>query len=121
MTLDLLNLLDGSMIVAADGDSEGVGNLGLILLLSGFIFYGVVYLRYRNTDKRHRHESETEATMLDIRAVDQQINTLKGVKNSKLRGANNREVRAGNRSFLESGMPDAVNDALRRLPGRPQL
>lgn len=122
--LDLLgaSVLDGSLILASGSGDEGdIRFLGLILLFSGFVFYAIVYLRYRNTDKRHRHESETEATMLDVQASDQHINTLTGVSNARLRGANNREVRAAKRGFLDSAAAGSINDALGKLPGRPQL
>lgn len=115
-----LGALDGSLILASSGDSEGdIRYLGLLLLFSGFVFYGFVYFRYRNSDKRHKHESETEATMLDVRAADNQINTLKGVSNARLKGANNHVVHGAKQGFLEGTASNAVNDALRRLPGRP--
>lgn len=93
MTLSLL--AHEAITILADGDSEGgAGTLGLIFLLSGPLFYGYVFLRYRNTDKRHHHERETEAAMLDVKAVDNHVQTLTGVSHSRMRGANNHEVRA---------------------------
>lgn len=111
------------MVVASShGSSSGDPRLfGLVLLLSGFVFYGWVYLRYRNSDKRHMYESETEAKMLDVRGADQQVNTLKGVKNSKMRGANNREVRGGNGDGAESLAARALNTAVGQLPGGRNL
>ena len=118
MRLDLL----GQLVVASGDSSSGDPRLfGLALFLSGFVFYGAMYARYRNTDKRHRHESETEARMLDVRAVDQHVDTQKGVKHSRMKGANNTEVRGASRGLLERGMPDAVNSALRNLPGGGRL
>lgn len=111
--------LFGQMIVAS-GESSSSGDprlFGLLLFLSGFVFYGWVYLRYRNTDKRHLHESETEAKMLDVRGADQHVDTLKGVKNSKLKGANNHEVRGGSRGASASPVFDALNSAVGQLPG----
>ena len=93
---------------------------GLLLFLSGFVFYGFVYLRYRNTDKRHMHESETEATMLDVRGVDQHINTLKGLKNSKMEGANNHEVRARNGGGSEHGVVGRPEQRDGTAAGRPE-
>lgn len=116
-SVGVLGVLDDPMILASSGDEGDIRYLGLILLFSGFLFYGIMYMRYRNSDKRHKHESETEATMLDVRASDHQINTLKGVSNARLKGANNREVRgAGNGG--DSGLPGVVSGALGRLPGR---
>ena len=117
-----LELLD-QMIVASGGDSSSGDPrlLGLLLLLSGFVFYGWVYLRYRNTDKRHLHESETEARMLDVRAADQHVNTLTGLKDSKMEGANNHDVRAGNRRASGGRIADAVNTAVGQIPGGRDL
>jgi hypothetical protein len=111
--------LFGQMIVAS-GDSSSSGDprlFGLLLFLSGFVFYGWVYLRYRNTDKRHMHESETEAKMLDARGADQHVDTLKGVKNSKMKGANNHEVRGGRGGDTASPVVNALNSAVGQLPG----
>lgn len=115
----------GQVIVASGHSSSSGGDprlFGALLFLSGFIFYGAVVRRYRNTDKRHLHESETEATMLGVRGVDQQVNTLKGVKNSRMEGANNHEVRGSSRGAAEHGVVGALNTAVGQLPGgrRPQ-
>jgi hypothetical protein len=113
----------GQMIVASSGGSSaGDPRLfGLLFFVSGFVFYGWVYLRYRNTDKRHRHESETEARMLDVRGADQHVNTLTGLKNSKMKGANNHEVRGGNGGNSARGVAGAVNAAMGQLPGGRRL
>lgn len=80
MTTDLL-------IVASSSD-DGSG-LPFLLLLAGPAFYVLMYLRYRNVDKRHHHESETKATMHDVRATDEYHRSLKGVSHSRMKGANN--------------------------------
>lgn len=119
MSLDLA--LQATVILAeSSSDSDGRG-VGLLFLLSGFVFYGAMYLRYRNSDKRHRHESETDATMLDVRAVDNHVQTLKGVKNARLQGANNRLVRARGSNVLGDGIPPAVAAALGSIPGMDSL
>jgi hypothetical protein len=111
----------GQMIVASgDGSSSGDPRLfGVLLFFSGFVFYGYVYLRYRNTDKRHLHESETEAKMLDVRGADQHVDTLTGLKNSSMDGANNHEVRARNGGG--HGVVGALNKAVGQLPGGRNL
>ena len=115
--------LVGQMIVASGGDSSSGDPrlLGLALFLSGFIFYGWVYLRYRNTDKRHNHESETEARMLDVRGTDQHIDTLTGVKNSKMKGANNHDVRGGRGGDSAGFVAGAMNAAMGQIPGGRRL
>lgn len=118
-----MNLLftQATVLLAESSSDEGSGGIGLLFLLSGFVFYGAMYLRYRNTDKHHKHESETEARMLDVRAVDNHIKTLKGVKNARLQGANNRLVRARGSNVLGDGIPPAVAAALGSIPGMGSL
>lgn len=79
--------------VSAASDDGDAGNLALLLLLSGFVFYGYVFLRYRNADKRHKHEQETEAEMHNVQVADHYIQTNKGLKSSRMSGANNTAVR----------------------------
>ena len=112
MSLHLL----GQAVLASSSSSEGDPRaFGLLFFLSGFLFYGFMYLRYRNSDKRHRHEAETEARMLDVRAWDQHVDTQKGVKHSKMKGANNREVRWVVAQGGGPVMPGFVSDALRNI------
>lgn len=94
MTLNL-GLLATATQILADSD-EGGGSIAPLFLLAGFIFYGFMYLKYRNINKRHKHESETEATLHNMRADDQFNKSLKGLSESRMAGANNHDVRAGN-------------------------
>lgn len=109
-----LHLLSQTILASGDSSSGDPRLFGLLFFLSGFLFYGLMYARYRNSDKRHRHEAETEARMVDVRAWDQHVDTQKGVKHSKMKGANNHEVRG---AVNQGGavMPGFVNDALRNL------
>ncbi len=109
-------LLSQIITASGDGSSSSPQFLGLLFLLSGFIFYWAVHRRYRNTDKRHLHESETEAKMLDVRGTDQQVDIRKGLKNSKMEGANNHEVRGSTRGT--SGLSSFVLGSVsKNLPG----
>lgn len=80
-----------SLLAASDSDSS-FGAIGLIFLLSGFVFYGYVYFRYRNVSKRHHYETETEATKLNVQTVDEKVRSLTGLSNAKMQGANNTAV-----------------------------
>ena len=66
-----------------DFDSE------YIILATGFIFYFIMYGRYRNANKRHSHETETKKVVSDIKKVDNFIEHRRGLRNSRLNGANN--------------------------------
>ncbi len=110
-----LHLLGQTILASSDSSSGDARLFGLLFFLSGFVFYGLMYARYRNSDKRHRHEAETEAQMVDVRVWDQQVDTQKGVKHSKMKGANNREVRGVVAQGGAPPIPGFVNDALRNI------
>lgn len=63
-----------------------------IFLLSGFIYFLVMYLRYRNSNARHHHETETKRRMFNLKKVDNFIKHKKGLSNSRMDGANNKKV-----------------------------
>ena len=92
--LFLISLLVGlfgfisSIIASLFTDSEYVW----LLFLAGVLYYGFIYLRYRNTNARHRHESETNATMENVLQSDVFNKKLTGLSNSKMNGANNFSV-----------------------------
>lgn len=86
---------DAARVLASSGGDSGDGSgLVFLLLLAGPIFYAQVYLRYRNTDKRHHHESETRSQMLDVQADDTRTGARTGLTNARMKGANSRKVRA---------------------------
>jgi len=69
------------------------GNYGLIFLTAGFIYFGIIYARYRNKGARHYHESETKATVDKLRKKDTFVAKRTGLKNAKIEGANNKSVK----------------------------
>lgn len=84
----------GWAVRAVSGDSSDSGNdIAYVFLLAGFVFYGLMFLRYRNVNKRHHYESETKAEMADVRAADTFSRSLTGLSNSRMHGANNTSVR----------------------------
>jgi hypothetical protein len=87
-----LHVLATQILASGSSDSDAT-SWAWLLLLSGPVFYGLMYLRYRNADKRHKHESETRATLHDVRAADQFHRSLTGLSNSRMQGANNHAVR----------------------------
>ena len=90
----------GQILSAASSSEDDGGNIGLIFLLSGFVFYGVIYFKYRNVDKRHKHEVETEATLHNMQGYDQFVESRKGLSQPRLAGANNKDVRGAQRKFF---------------------
>lgn len=63
-----------------------------IFLLSGFVYFFIMYARYRNSSARHNHELETKRNMSNVRKVDHLIKRRTGLTNSRMNGANNTSV-----------------------------
>lgn len=97
--LEISQVMD-VVIQAATDDSGGLGKLGLVFLLSGFVFYGAMYLRYRNTNKRHHHETETKAEMRHLQQSDVFARSMKRLRNSRMNNANNTTVRGARKSLF---------------------
>lgn len=67
-----------------------------LLLITGFIFYYGMYLRYRNSNKRHHYESETKYEMSDLVKHDDFIASESGVRRSRIKGENTDDVYGSN-------------------------
>lgn len=82
----LVELLGFLVTLIVDFDYEW------LFLLAGFIYFFVNYIRYRNSNARHHHETETKKKMFNLRKVDNLIKHEKGLSNSRMTGANNTKV-----------------------------
>ena len=67
-------------------------NWPYIFLASGFIYYGIIYAKYRNTGARHSHETETKTNMTNLQKYDQFIKKKTRLTNSRMDGANNTRI-----------------------------
>ena len=63
-----------------------------LFLLSGFIYFFVIYNKYRNTGARHSHETETKSNMKNLRSVDEFVKHKTHLSNSTMDKANNKKV-----------------------------
>ena len=63
-----------------------------LFLLSGFIYFGIMYSRYRNSGARHKHETETKTNMANLREYDNFVRKRERLSNSSMEGANNKRV-----------------------------
>jgi len=88
--MDIISIINVLAYVLAEDD--GIAALPLVLLASGFIFYGMMVARYRNADKRHVHEKETATVVANLQKTDSFIKSKKGLTNSKMSGANHSRV-----------------------------
>jgi len=72
--------------------SSGENDYSWLFLTLGFVFYGIMYARYRNKGARHYHEKETKAKMDNIRKKDSFVKKRTGLTKSRMEGANNMSV-----------------------------
>ncbi|WP_407320188.1 hypothetical protein UQW22_06955 [Isoptericola halotolerans] len=101
-----------TLATGSDGDWSGIG---LLFYAAGFLFFAANYLRYRNTDKRYRHESRTRTETSDLRARDDYVRSLQGLRSSTMRGANHRTVSGAlnGTARLAESVPGGVRRLLR--------
>lgn len=67
-----------------------------IFLLAGIIYFFINYMRYRNSNARHHHETETKKKLFNLRKVDNLVKHEKGLSNSRMTDANNTRVSGKN-------------------------
>ena len=63
-----------------------------VMLIGGPAFFALMYMRYRNSDARHEHETETKSTSKNMRTVDEYVKQLKGLSDSSMYDANNKNI-----------------------------
>ena len=70
---------------------------GLMLLLlgpaGGAGLYWMLYRYYRNTDKSHAFERETDVKAQPVTGSDRKVDEIKGTRESRIRGDNLRDYR----------------------------
>lgn len=93
MFVELAFLLPIIVTASSSSDDSGGSGFAYLFLASGFAFYGIIYARYRNAGQRHFHETETEANTQNEQGEDQYLQSLKGLSNSTMRGANHKSVK----------------------------
>ena len=88
--IEIICVILGFMIAGADDD----GAIFLILsLFGGFIFYFLMYAKYRNKDARHKYETETKNNITNIVRSDTFVKHNNGQSNSRIKGMNNLDVK----------------------------
>lgn len=90
-------------VLASSGDDDG-GAIMLLLLgpLAGVGFYTMVFLRYRNTDKRHMYEHETASEVRNPKAYDKKVDAVRGTDRRRIQGDNSKSPtkRLGRGTFI---------------------
>ncbi len=92
-----------------------------IFLLTGVVYFLIMYLRYRNINARHAYEKETKAAIRNLKTKDDLVKVERGLSSPTMRGANNYRVQGqglGNEilstlnQFNQSG-PDDDNSIIK--------
>lgn len=63
-----------------------------LFLLSGVLYFLIIYGKYRNSGARHNHEKDTKTNMSNLVKSDKLIRREKRLSNSRMEGANNTRV-----------------------------
>ena len=79
------------LVTQSDSDDDP-SMLFLLLLLSGFIYYAIMYARYRNQNARHSYERETKNEITNLKKVDELIERRKGLKSSTINNRNDNKL-----------------------------
>ena len=96
-------------IITASGDEDD-NSLFLLLFLAGFIFYGIMYTRYRNKDARHTYELETKKEITNLVKADEFIKHEKGLRDASMTDRNDNKLEGDS---IEVGKIESLaNDVL---------
>ena len=63
-----------------------------LFLALGFIYYFIIYSKYRNKGARHKHELETKRKVDNLKSVDRLVKRKTGLSNAYMHGANNTTI-----------------------------
>lgn len=93
LIVEILCIIGALMVTASEilADSDGEG-LEWILAAGGFIYYAVIYNRYRNKSARHFHEAETKTDTANLESYDNYVKERTGMRNTRIKGQNDSAV-----------------------------
>ncbi|MBR3255578.1 MAG: TFIIB-type zinc ribbon-containing protein [Clostridia bacterium] len=91
-----------------------------LVYLPGFVYFALIYMKYRNTNVRHHHETETKKSIFNLRKVDTFIKKIKGVTNSKIKGINSNQVSgAAAQKGVINSLNNMTNNSIEKLKDDP--
>ena len=79
-----------------------------LFLLSGIIYFLIIYFKYRNSNARHKYERDTKSQMSNLRKVDNYIERRTGLTSSTISGANNNTVNGSGQNIINSIINDKI-------------
>ena len=85
------------------------GSLALLLLgpAGATGLYWAIYRYYRNTDKSHAFEHETQVDAKPVTGTDRKVDEIKGTRETRIRGDNVREYRKRVQRIRDNPEPGA--------------
>lgn len=90
--LELLTLLP-AISIPADSDSDSIPWLLAAGPAAGIAVYWWLFRFYRNTDKSHQFERETNIQGQPVGGDDQKVNEIRGTRERTVRGNNVQDFR----------------------------
>ncbi len=99
------------ILLHTDTDDDG-SLFWLLLFTAGFVFYGIMYSKYRNQNARHAYENETKTNILNLKKVDNFLEDRKKLKNSQIEGSNNTRLEGENVN-IPKGLIEQTVDKLK--------
>ena len=82
-----------------------------LFLLMGFIYFSIIYGKYRNAGARHTYEKETKRDMTNLKEEDNFVRHEKGLSNSTMRGANNNSIKG---SIVNKSLFDKAKERIKK-------
>lgn len=79
-----------------------------LFLLSGIIYFLIIYFKYRNSNARHKYERDTKSQMSNLRKVDNYIERRTGLTSSTMSGTNNNTVNGSGQNIINSIINDKI-------------
>lgn len=79
-----------------------------LFIFSGILYFLLIFFKYRNTDARHKYETDTKTIMKNLNKKDTYITTQKGLTNTKIDGVNNESL--SNESIGNKLLNNVVNN-----------
>ena len=89
-----------------------------IFLAAGFVYYGIMFARYRNQGARHKYETETKTEVSNLKKKDEFVKHEKGLSNSHMRGANNKSISSGSQTLDKKNI---AKDVLKTAAGLDKI
>lgn len=80
-----------------------------LILLSGFIFYSIIFLRYRNLNARHKYEEETDYNIKNMKYKDNYLTSLEGLDSPRIENCNYSRINSRS-AKSKNGITNFISD-----------